>query len=401
MADALSHVDGGRVALRPRASLVAVALVAVAAAAWVGVHLRNAGTESTDDAEVDGHIVNVSPRVAGRIHRVLVRDNELVEPDQVLVELETEGLDVRVKAADAELAAARAALSSARSQRSLTEKIVQASTQEARAQVSGAVSTIDRSQALLSQARAELGAAAVREQLAQQELTRSRSLVRSGAIATAKLDTDQADFDAAEAAEDRARALLVGAESTISSSASGMTVARAHLAQAQAGPNQVASADAAVSAAESRVAYAQASLDLAKLDRTYAEVRAPLRGVVSRRTAEPGTMVGPDRPVLAVVGTDEVWIVANFKEDQTAHIQPGMPARIAIDAYDGLPLSGHVESLGGASGARFSILPPDNASGNFVKVVQRIPVIVRIDDRRDATLRPGMSVSVSVDTRHK
>jgi membrane fusion protein, multidrug efflux system len=398
--DALPHTAAAPATL-PRARVVAITLGLVALAVWAGTHLRSAGRQSTDDAQVDGHIVNVSPRIAGRIRTVLAKDNEQVEPDQVLAELETDGLDLRVKAAEAELSAARAALAAARSQRSLTERVVQASTQEAQARVSGAVSTIDRSQASLSQARAELGAATVTKQLAEQELTRSRSLVRSGAITQAKLDMDQAEFDAAGAAEERARALLVGAESSISSSASDIGVARARLAQAQAGPHQVASADASVAAAESRAAYAEASLELARLDRSYAEVRAPLRGVVSRRTVEPGAMVGPDRPILAIVGTDEVWIVANFKEDQTAHMQPGMPAQIAIDAYDDVHFPGHLESIGGASGARFSILPPDNASGNFVKVVQRIPVIVRIDDRLDATLRPGMSAAVSVETRRK
>ncbi|MFP2912612.1 HlyD family secretion protein, partial [Pyxidicoccus sp. 3LFB2] len=163
---------------------------------------------------------------------------------------------------------------------------------------------------------------------------------------------------------------------------------------------QVQAAQAAVKLADAKLKQAQAALKLAELAVSYTQVRAPVAGVVSRRTVEVGQVVGPERPLMALVPQDDLWVVANFKEDQVGEMKPGQPVELTVDAFGGREFKGHVDSLAGASGARFALLPPDNASGNFVKVVQRIPVLIRFDgEAKDALLRPGMSAEVTVDTR--
>jgi membrane fusion protein (multidrug efflux system) len=388
----------GALRARPRARTVLVAASAVAALAWGTHYARGIGRESTDDAEVEGHIVNVSPRIAGCIREVLVRDNQLVEAGQPLVQLEVDELELRASAAEAELAGATAMLASAEARLALTQTTVSASTRQAEADVSRAASSVGLSRSSLSGATADLAAAEARRALADQELARTRVLVGEQSAPGAKLEAAQAEFDAAVAAVGRARAGLLGAQSNISGSSSGVQAARARLAQALAGPHQVAEAEASIAAARSRVSLAKATLELAKLNIGHARITAPLRGIVSRRTAEPGQIASPDRPLLAIVGTDDVWIVANFKEDQAAKFRPDMTAQVAIDAFPDHPFEARVDSLGGASGARFSLLPADNASGNFVKVVQRIPVLVRLDAPSNVPIRPGMSAYVTVNT---
>jgi membrane fusion protein, multidrug efflux system len=175
-------------------------------------------------------------------------------------------------------------------------------------------------------------------------------------------------------------------------------LATGRLNAAETSPEQVASARAALSLAEARVKQMEAALKLADLNLAYTTVRAARRGVVSRRTVEEGQMVSPDRPLLAIVPLDDVWIVANFKEDQLAEMHPGQSATVRLDAYGRRELTGHVDSMAGGTGARFALLPPDNATGNFVKVVQRLPVLVRLDSADGVELRPGMSADVTVRT---
>jgi membrane fusion protein, multidrug efflux system len=153
-----------------------------------------------------------------------------------------------------------------------------------------------------------------------------------------------------------------------------------------------------VEQADARVQQAEAALKLAELNLSYTTVRAARRGVVSRRTVEEGQWVTPERPLMALVPLEDVWIVANFKEDQLADMHPGQPATVQFDTYGGREFAAHVESIGGGTGARFALLPPDNATGNFIKVVQRVPVLLRLDGSAGVALRPGMSADVTVRT---
>jgi len=175
--------------------------------------------------------------------------------------------------------------------------------------------------------------------------------------------------------------------------------AQGRLAAAQTGPDQVAVARAQVDVAKARADQAQAALEQAELNLSYMKVRAPTRGVVSRRSVEPGQLVDPARPLLALTELDDSWVIANFKEDQIGALRVGQPASVVLDAFSGRTLHGHLESFSGGTGSRFALLPPDNASGNFTKVVQRVPILIRIDDKtQDIVLRPGLSAFVTVRT---
>ena len=176
-------------------------------------------------------------------------------------------------------------------------------------------------------------------------------------------------------------------------------LAKGRLSAAQTAAEQVASARAALALAEAKTLQAEAALKLAELNLSYTTVRAPHRGVISRRTVEQGQSVGPERPLLAIVPLDDVWVVANFKEDQLAGMRAGQSTTVRLDTYGRRKFRGHVESIAGATGARFALLPPDNATGNFVKVVQRIPVLIRLDGSAGVELRPGMSADVTVRTK--
>lgn len=385
---------------RSRAKIVLPTILGVAALVAGGHYLLTYGRESTDDAQVEGRVANVSPRVAGQVAHVLVQDNQLVKAGDVLVELDRKDLDAKQEAAKADVLSAEAQLASAQAQLSLTDATVGANLRQAKAGVTQASSGINSSKAALDQARADVTSAEARFKLAETDLGRVKQLTSEGALSPADLDSRQSSYDQAHAALEQARARLASTEAGIENSSGGLEAAEGRLVAAQAGPAQVQAAQAAVKLAEARLQQAKAALSLADLAVSYTQVRAPVTGQVSRRTVEPGQMVGPERPLMAIVPQDDVWVVANFKEDQVGDMRPGQPVDVKVDAFSSHPFKGHVDSLAGASGARFALLPPDNASGNFVKVVQRIPVLVRFDEKQgDLPLKPGMSAEVTVDMR--
>ena len=364
--------------------------------AWYLLHL---GRESTDDAQVEGHVTSVSPRVAGQVLRVRVEDNQVVDAGEVLVELDPADYAAKLDAARADLAAARAAADGARSTLTLTEKVAPANLVQARGGLIAATFSLTSAEAEIEQARAELDAADSRQSLAEINLKRARALVESNVTPAADLDQRQSEFDAASAQYQRERARLAAALAGRAGSGGGVVLAKGRLSAAQTAAEQVASARAALALAEAKTLQAEAALKLAELNLSYTTVRAPRRGVVSRRTVEQGQSVGPERPLLAIVPLDDVWVVANFKEDQLAGMRAGQSTTVRLDTYGRRKFRGHVESIAGATGARFALLPPDNATGNFVKVVQRIPVLIRLDGSAGVELRPGMSADVTVRTK--
>jgi membrane fusion protein (multidrug efflux system) len=382
-----------------RAKLVLVGLIAAAAATAGSLYVRGAHKESTDDAQVEGHLFNVSSRIGGRTAQVLVSDNQLVEAGAVLVVLEDDQQRAKVELAKADVAAAEAGLASAEAQLALTGKNVDATLKQAQGGVAQASGTYASSSASIAQAKADVVAAESRLKLAQSELERVKSLVASNVATQAELDTRQAAFDTAQATLDTARARLVAANAGTVASAGGIEAAKGRLDAAQTGPQQLELAKAAVALAEARVKQTTSALHLAELDLGYTKIVAPARGVISRRTVEVGQMVDPSRPLLAIVPKDDLWVVANFKEDQLGDMKPGQPVKVKLDTFGGQTFTAHVDSIAGASGARFALLPPDNASGNFTKVVQRIPVLIRFDRALDVEIRPGMSAEVVVDTK--
>jgi membrane fusion protein (multidrug efflux system) len=370
---------------RARALLV-VAVLVVLLAAFLGWH-HFAGRESTDDAQVDGHVNPVAARVGGTVAAVLVEDNQLVEKDTLLVRIDPRDYAVAVARAQADLAENEASAKAASTTVPLTSTTSSSQETAAGSDVAAARARHAASEAQLRQAQA-------RERQAAQDVERFKPLL-------AKDEISNQQFDAAVTAADAARAAREAAEADAVAADRAVAAAQAHLAQSRTGREQVGIASARAASAAAKVEMARAALEQAQLNLSYTDVKAPVRGVVSRRTVEVGQVVQAGQPLLAIVPLEDVWITANFKEGQLKQIRPGQRVDVSVDAYGGRTFHGHVDSIAAATGARFSLLPPENATGNYVKVVQRIPVKIVLDQGEDPDhlLRPGMSVSPTVYLR--
>jgi len=387
-----------RVARKQRTPRLIAIMISVMAGAWAGWQWWHTHQESTDDAQVEGHIINIAPRVAGEVIKVAVTDNQLVAAGDVLFALDDEEYKARVAAATADLAAAHAGAEASRAVLAMTERTAPAGLAQAQGGLASAVSSARSARAAVEQSRAEIAAAEARRNLAQITFDRTRRLVDQNAIPRAELDTQSSQLEAAIAAVAEAKARAASAEAAVAGSTGGVTFATGRLDAAQTTEQQFASARAAVQLADARRSQAEAALHLAELSLRYTVVRAPHAGVVSRRMVEVGQTVAPDRPLLAIVPQDDLWVIANFKEDQVAEIRPGQRVDLRFDAFGRRDFSGKVDSIAGATGARFALIPPDNATGNFVKVVQRIPVLIRLTCPCGVEFRPGMSAEVTVHT---
>jgi len=386
-------------AKRPKALYVLGGLLTAAAVAVGGFYAHGLGRQSTDDAQVEGRIVGVSARISGQVSRVLVEDNQVVQEGDLLVELDKGDLQAKVDGARADLAAAQAQLANARAQLALTEKNIDASVRQAKGGLTQAAASLSSSEASITQGEADVEAAKARLAQAQLDRGRARGLRDQGAVAQAEVDNTNTAYDTAKAALDQAKARVDSARAGTRGSSGGIVFAQGKLDAALTGPQQLEAQRAAVMLAEARVKQSDAAREIAELNLSYTEIRAPRRGEISRRTVEAGQLVGPERALLAVVPLDDVWVVADFKEDQLRDMRPGQHVDVEVDSYGSHRFSAHVDSIAGASGARFALLPPDNATGNYIKVVQRIPVLIRFDGDPQAALRPGMSADVVVDTR--
>lgn len=361
-------------------------------------YITHVGKESTDDAQVEAHVANVSARIAGQVTRVLIDDNQPVKKGDVLVELDDRDEQVRVSAARADLADAQAQLRQAQTQLAITEKTAKANLTMARGGVEQAAAVTGSTQAVIDQAKADISAAESHKQLTQSDRERYERMLAGGAVAKAEVDTRVAADQQADAQLAQAKARLTTALANRSNSSGTAATAEGRLLAASTVDEQVQAAQAQVARAEAHVAQAQASLDRALLDLDHTKVKAEISGTIARRTVEPGQMVGPDRPLAAIVDLGDTWIVANMKETQLAHIAAGQAADIEVDTFSGT-LHGKVDSIAAGTGSRFALLPPDNASGNFIKVTQRVPVKIKLGDRQGEILRPGMSCDVTIHTR--
>src|SRR3989441_3761127 len=285
---------------------------------------------STDNGQVDGHIVPIRPKVGGYVVEVRTDENRSVKAGDTLVVLDDRDYKARLAQAEADLAVALAGVSN---------------------------------RARVGQAEAQVAQAQANAEKAHADLERIKPLAEKDIVPKQALDAAEAGARAADAALAAAQAALLGADA--------------------------------------RVAAARAARDQAALNLSYTRIIAPAEGVVSKKTVELGQLVQPGQPLMSLVPLSDVWVTANLKETQTADVTPGDPVDFTVDAYGGRHFSGHVESLAPATGARFSLLPPDNATGNFTKVVQRIPVRIRLDGKNDPgrPLRPGMSANVTITTK--
>ena len=344
--------------------------------------------ENTDDAQLDGHLTPFSARVSGIVIAVNVNDNQQVKAGDILVQLDPKDYEVALEKAKADLQDAVATAQGAKTSVPITNITTGGSLDTARASVTAAQKDVEAANARVAEAKAQYDKVA-------KDLERARMLVEKDEIS-------RQQYDAAVASEAAARATVDAAEATLAASQSKVTQARASVATALTAPQQVLVSRSRLGSAEALVLQKQAALNQAELNLGYTSVRAPANGVVSNKTVEVGQVVTPGQPLASLIDLDDVWVTANFKEDQLRKMKIGQKVKIHIDAYD-RDYDGHVDSFAGASGARFSLLPPENATGNYVKVVQRLPVKIVFEKGQDPNhaLRPGLSVVPTVLTDSK
>ncbi|GAB3957809.1 HlyD family secretion protein [Spirosoma harenae] len=338
--------------------------------------------ETTDDAQIDGDVNPVIPKASGYVKEIKFKDNQYVKEGDTLYVLDDADYRIRLDQAEAALQSAMAAAGVSRYQVNVAAATIQssqASVQTARDQV--------------ATAQANLAAAQARARKASQDFDRYSRLLAEKTVPQQQFDAVQAERDAAQAQVQAAQAQLQTAQSQVAAAGTqtGVTSSQRRATEGQ------------ISVSQAAIKQRQADLDMAKLQLSYTIIKAPISGVVSKRSVQIGQLVQAGQAVCSVVGNSNLWVTANFKETQLKQMVPGQTVEIDVDAFGGEKLTGKVGSFAGATGAKFSLLPPDNATGNYVKVVQRIPVRIDIEKNSPvyAKIRPGMSVTVAVDLQGK
>ena len=368
---------------------------------------------STDDAQVDGHIIPVASKVYGTVSEVLVDDNQAVHAGDVIIRIDDRDYRVKVDHAEAALQLAESRLKAAGMGVSLTRETTSSGTTNAEASLAGAEAEYQHAKlsyemsttSNLAAAQAEVASRTASNQRAQADLDRMQPLMEKAEISRQQYDAYRAAAQVAESDLKIARENLASVEKDAAIKNSAMLAAQARVEQARAyleeskanlKRSDISEADAA--SAEAAVSQARANLREAELQLSYTVIRVPEDGVVTKKTVEVGQIVQPGQGLLTVVPLNKVWITANFKETQMNNVRPGQKAEIEVDMY-GKTVQGRVNSIAGATGTRLSLLPPENATGNYVKIVQRIPVKIEIDlSNEDLILRPGMNVVATVYT---
>jgi membrane fusion protein, multidrug efflux system len=384
-------------------------LALVAGGLWLHYRYR----VSSDDAQVDGHIVPISGKVFGSVLEVTVNDNQQMKAGDVLVRIDPRDLQAKLDQEKAALALAESQAQAAHVTVPLTRDTTHSGTSGASAALNASEAQVAQADVAVAQAstdqaiaRSNLSAAEAGDEKAQADLARMRPLV-------AKAEISQQEFDSYVAAAKVTAAQLKAAQDRLRYSEQGIATAhaaadaararvqqmRAEVAQSTAGERQVLVSSAQAVSAVARVQEARANVAAAALNLSYTTIVSPADGVVTKKTVEPGEIVQPGQALMAIIPLRDVWVTANFKETQLAHVHAGQPAEIKVDMY-GRTIAGKVDSIAGGTGARLSLLPPENATGNYVKVVERIPVKIIFDALPEGVvLRPGMNVDATIITR--
>lgn len=353
--------------------------------------------ESTDDAQVDGHINSVSARISGHVMKLNVVDNQYVQAGTVLVEIDPADYQVAYERAKADYADAEAVAIAAGVNVPITSVNTSSQVSASEADVNSARAGIQAAQQQLEAAKAQLVQTQANDFKAQNDLGRYKQLVDKQEISEQQFDEATAAAKASAAAVDAARATADAADHQVTQAKGRLVQAEANYRQANTAPKQLQISKARAESAQAQVQRSKASLEQAELNLNYTKVTAPVNGIVSDRTVEVGQNVVPGQELMKVINLDDIWITANFKETQLRDMKPGQRVTIEVDA-NGRKYYGKLDSIAGASGARFSLLPPENATGNYVKVVQRVPVKIVLDagSNNNHTLRPGLSVTPKV-----
>ncbi|MGA8730115.1 MAG: HlyD family secretion protein [Terracidiphilus sp.] len=386
---------------RPRSRRTGIVLIVIVVLILVAVGLwwRSTFTEDTDDAQINGHLIQVSSRITGQVIKVDVNENQWVNAGDEICELDPRDFQIAVENAQAALASAEANAASARVNVPITTVNTGSNLSSAGADVSGARAQVEQAEQQLDAATARVAQAQANATKAQSDLARYRPLVEKDVIS-------KLQFDAAVAAAAADDAALADARASQKAAADGVRVARQREMQSQAllkyaetGPQQVVAQNAKARQAEAQVKEAQAQLDQAKLNLSYTRIVAPVAGIITRKSVELEQNVSVGQNLLTLVSLQDIWVTANFKETQLRHMREGQPVKIHVDAT-GKEYDGKVTQIGGATGSVLSLFPPENATGNYVKVVQRLPVRIDFSDLKDEDanhlLRPGLSVEPKV-----
>ncbi len=395
---------------RLRQGLLMAAVIVMVGGFLLWLHYHN--RETTDDAEVDGHIIPISSRISGSVLRVLVDDNDAVKKGQVLVQLDPRDYQARLDDAKAVLAAAESRVQSATVNVPLTSATTQSDTSGAEASVAASQAAYEQAQLALQQAsssqlayaQANVQKQEAANQKAQSDLTRMKPLAAKEEISQQQYDAYVAaaeeaneELDAAQQSLGLAKQTIPVRQAQVASAKADLERAQANLQAAQANRRQVKMSAANAASARAAVEEAQAGVETAQLNLSYTQVVAPEDGVVTNKTVQIGQILSPGQGLMEVVPLAHIWVTANYKETQLAHVRPGDRAEVHVDMY-GKTFLGHVDSIAGATGSRLSLLPPENATGNYVKVVERIPVKIDLDPipPNEAILRPGMNVEATI-----
>jgi membrane fusion protein (multidrug efflux system) len=399
----------------PKMQRLAIVGGVVLIVAIVGLFLYYHDRESTDDAQIDGHITPIASKIYGKVASVLIDDNQAVKAGQVLVKIDPRDYQAAVDQAKAALELAESEARSAGVDVPRTAENVASGTSSADAQLLGAQADVASAQATYEQAQtadlayaqANVNKSMANAALAQADLARYKPLMERDEISKQQYDAAKANADATASALKADQEKLAQAQRNVEVVKAQLDAAKARVMQARAGvegaladKKQVGMRTADAQAKVAKVAQARASLDAAQLNLSYTEVVAPVDGVATHKQVETGQIVQAGQGLLVVVPLQDVWVTANFKETQLRNMHAGQKAEVRVDTY-GRTFSGHVDSIAGATGGVLSLLPPENATGNYVKVVQRIPVKIVLDpvSADKAVLRPGMNVDATVITK--
>jgi len=373
-----------------------LAIVVALFAGSIGIYmLATANQESTDDAQVEADVVPIAARVNGQIARRVVEDNQRVKKGDVLIQIDDADFAARAKQAEAELETAKAQAAAADAQVQVVSAGAKGGLQSARASYSGSSLGVANAEAQLAAAKAALERAKAEARKGEIDLARTKQLVAGNALPRERLDHAQIAYDASQAALAQAQAQVAAATEMRRLASTRVEEARGRLDQSTPIAAQIGAAKANADLAHARIKVAEAALDLARLQLGYTKIIASEDGLVTRLTAQAGQMIQVGQPLAELV-PDRTYVVANFKETQVGRMRAGQRARVRIDAFPGVDLEAKLESLSGGTGARFSLLPADNATGNFVKVVQRVPVRIAWLKRPDVPLQAGLSTDVTV-----
>ncbi len=393
--------------------IVILVLLLAVAAGGTAAYLHFLDRVSSDDATVDGHITAVAPKISGNVSEVLVNDNQQVKTGQVLVKIDPRDYQAKVDQAKAALLEAESQARAAQLQVPFTNATTQSGTAAAEAQLADVEADLARARISLDQAsssdlayaQANVRSRQASNDRAQADLARMKPLVDKEEISKQQYDAYVAEARVAESELQAAREKLSSAQkdasirqASLTAAQSKVDVAKAQVQTSLANRRQVPIRTADAGTASASVVAARANLAAAELMLSYTTIVAPMDGVVTRKSVEVGQVVAPGQGLMAIIPLQDTWVTANFKETQLADVRPGQRAEIHVDMY-GKSVGGKVDSIAGATGSKMSLLPPENATGNFVKVVQRIPVKILVDHQDALVLRPGMNVDVTIFTK--